>query len=76
MLVLLVKSNVMYQAITPLNDNQIAAVAALVAQAKQMGFCRETLQMVAENYLRQAEKEPDEMAALLRLAASLLMDGN
>lgn len=66
----------MYQAIAHLNDNQIAAVAALVAEAKLMGFSWETLEMVAESYLRQAEREPEEMAAVLRLAASLLMDGN
>ena len=55
-----------------LTEGQIAAAATLVMEARRVAFCRETLQMIAENYLRQAEKEPDEKAAILRLAASLL----
>lgn len=55
-----------------LTEGQIAAAATLVTEARRVAFCRETLQMIAENYLRQAEKEPDEKAAILRLAASLL----
>ncbi|MFC0281082.1 hypothetical protein ACFOHK_19645 [Falsigemmobacter intermedius] len=57
-----------------LTDIQITAAAALVAEAKRVAFCRETLRMMAENYLRQAEKEPDEKVAVLKLAASILIN--